>query len=102
MDDLSTPHYRALAEFRYRIRSFLRFSEAQARAYGLEPQQHQLLLAVRGIRAGKIATVGELADRLRLKHHSAVELSNRSEVRGILVRDKDGTDRRKVVVRLTQ
>ena len=101
MNDLSPAEYRALADFRYEIRRFLHFSEGQARAYGLEPQQHQLLLAIRGIPKGTDATVGELAARLRLKHHSTVELVNRLETLGAVARSKNEEDRRKVIVKLT-
>lgn len=101
VNDLSLSDYRALAEFRYQIRKFLHFSEGQARAYGLESQQHQLLLAVRGLPAGKLATIGELAERLRLKHHSTVELVNRLEALGAVRRVKNQADRRAVIVQLT-
>ena len=66
--------YRALAEFRYQIRRFLHFSERAARRAGLEPQQHQALLALKGLPDGRSATIGELAERLQIAHHSAVEL----------------------------
>jgi DNA-binding MarR family transcriptional regulator len=99
--DLTSAEYRALAEFRYQIRKFLHFSEGQARLYGLEPQQHQLLLAVRGLPQGKNATVGQLAERLRLKHHSTVELVNRLEALGVVARSKINADRRRVIVQLT-
>jgi DNA-binding MarR family transcriptional regulator len=102
VNDLSLADYRALAEFRYQIRKFLFFSEGQARAYGLEPQQHQLLLAVRGLPPGKQATIGELADRLRLKHHSTVELVNRLETLGAIARVQSEKDRRQVIVQLTR
>jgi DNA-binding MarR family transcriptional regulator len=102
VDDLSLADYRALAEFRHQIRKFLFFSETQARAYGLEPQQHQLLLAVQGIPQGTKATIGELASRLRLKHHSTVELVNRLEALGSVVRVRSELDRRQVVVKLTR
>jgi len=99
--DLSPAEYRALAEFRQSIRKFLHFSDRQARASGLEPQQHQLLLAIRGLPKGKAATIGELARRLHLKHHSTVELVNRLEALGAVSRWKDEADRRKVTVQLT-
>jgi O6-methylguanine-DNA--protein-cysteine methyltransferase len=66
------PDYRALAEFRYQIRRYMRFSEQMARAADLEPQRHQLLLAVKGLSEGRKATIGELAERLQLQHHSTV------------------------------
>jgi len=101
MKDLSLGEYRALAEFRYQIRRFLHFSEEQVRSTGLEPQQHQLLLAIQGLPAGATATVGELSARLQLKHHSVVELINRLEKHGHVVRAESQQDRRQVIVRLT-
>jgi DNA-binding MarR family transcriptional regulator len=99
--DLSVASYRNLAEFRHQIRKFLRYSEDAARAYGIEPQQHQLLLAIKGLPTGKLPTVGELADRLQLRHHSTVELINRLADRGAVVRESDPDDRRGVLIRLT-
>src|SRR6202044_1299225 len=101
MKDLSIEEYRALAEFRYQIRCFLGFSEEQVRAAGMEPQQHQLLLAVKGLPEGVTATIGEVAQRLQLKHHSTVELVNRLEKLGYLAREAGEQDRRHVIVRLT-
>ncbi len=69
--------YQALAEFRYQIRRFLHFSEQAARAAGIEPQQHQLLLAIKGLPESLRPTIGTLADRMQLQHHSAVELIDR-------------------------
>jgi DNA-binding MarR family transcriptional regulator len=92
--------YRTLAEFRYRIRRFLRFSEEAARDAGLEPQQHQLLLSVRGLPAGVEPTVGELAERLQIRHHSVVELIDRLEERGLVVRRRSERDRRRVLIDL--
>ena len=92
--------YRDLAEFRYRLRRFLRFSEGAARKAGLEPQQHQLLLAVKGLPKGAKATVGTLAERLQIQHHSAVELVDRLAERGFVRRFRDPSDRRQVFVRL--
>ena len=101
MRDLSLDEYRALAELRYQIRCFLHFSEEQVRASGMEPQQHQLLLAVRGLPRGAAATVSELAERLQLKHHSVVELVDRLERRGCVTRNSGSKDRRQVMVHLT-
>ena len=101
MKDLSHEEYRALAEFRYQIRRFLGFSEEQVRSAGLEPQQHQLLLAVKGLPKGATATIGELAERLQLKHHSMVELVNRLEALGYVARKAGRQDRRQVMVQLT-
>ncbi len=93
--------YRALAEFRYQIRRFLRFSEDAARAAGLEPQQHQLLLALKGLPEGVEPTISELAERLQIRHHSVVELIDRLEARRLAQRQRSETDRRKVCVQLT-
>lgn len=101
MKDLSLEEYRSLAEFRYQIRRFLSFSEEQVRAAGLEPQQHQLLLAIKGVPDGVTATIGELAERLQLKHHSTVELVNRLEKLGHVARAASKQDRRQVIVHLT-
>jgi len=101
MKDLSLAGYRALAKFRCEIRRFLRFSDNQVRTHGLEPQQHQLLLALKGLPPGTIATIGELAIRLQLKHHSVVELVDRLERRRYVVRNAAKPDRRQVIVRLT-
>jgi DNA-binding MarR family transcriptional regulator len=101
MKDLTLDEYRALAEFRYQIRRFLGFSEEQVRAAGMEPQQHQLLLAVKGLPDGEQATIGELAGRLQLKHHSTVELVNRLERLGYVARGPSKEDGRVVIVHLT-
>ena len=98
---LGLADYRALAEFRYLLRRFLRFSEHMARAAGVEPRQHQLLLAVKGMPDRSTATVGTIADRLQIEHHSAVELVDRMEHRGLVRRVRGASDRRRVVVSLT-
>lgn len=92
--------YRALAEFRYLMRSFLRGSDAAAREAGLEPQQYQLLLAVRGLAPKAEATIQALADRLLLRHHSVVELIDRLEKNGNVARTRSQEDRRRVIVSL--
>lgn len=92
--------YRALAALRYRIRLFLREGDAAARRAGLEPQQYLFLLAVRGIPEGAKATVQVLAERLVLKHNSAVELLDRLEARGYVRRSRSHDDRRCVLVEL--
>src|ERR1041385_5546584 len=84
--------YRALAEFRYQLRRFLRVSEEAARAAGLEPQQHQLLLAVKGVPAGQAPTIAWVAERLQLKHHSVVGLVDRLVRRQLIVRRRDPAD----------
>lgn len=93
--------YQALAEFRYQIRRFLHFSEQAARAAGIEPQQHQLLLALRAQPDGH-ADIGTLAERLQIQHHSAVELVDRLSGRGLVFRSRAEQDRRHVMVELTE
>jgi DNA-binding MarR family transcriptional regulator len=97
---ITTENYQALAELRYRIRHFLRDGDAVARAAGLEPQQYLLLLTIRGLPAGEQATIRTLAERLALKHHSAVELVDRLESHGYVHRNRGRDDRRSVLVSL--
>ena len=94
-------NYTALAEFRYEIRRFLRLSEEAARRAGLEPQQHQLLLALKGARPGVVPTIAWLAERLHVQHHSAVGLVNRLVERGMVRRYRDPSDQRRALVSLT-
>jgi DNA-binding MarR family transcriptional regulator len=97
-----SPHdYRALADFRYQLRRFVSFSNEAARAAGLESRQHQLLLAVKGMPEGVEATVGTIAERLHIQHHSTVELVDRMENRGLVRRLRSADDRRRVLVSLT-
>lgn len=100
-DDLSTDEYQELAEFRRQIRRFLHFSELTAKEQGIEAQQHQLLLAVHGLPAGVNPTIRELAGRLFIHHHSAVELINRLEKLGAVARTPGTEDKREVLIRLT-
>jgi DNA-binding MarR family transcriptional regulator len=96
------PNYKAMAELRYQIRRFLRFSENAARQAGIEPQQHQLLLAVRGLPDALKPTIGVLAERMQLQHHSTVELIDRLVERGFLIRLRSTDDKRQVLVKLTR
>ena len=98
--EITTAEYRALAELRYRIRRFLQEGDAKARAAGLEPQQYLMLLAIRGLPEGQEATIQVLAERLALKHHSAVELIDRLEVHGYVRRSRSRDDRRRALVSL--
>ncbi len=93
--------YASLARFRFVLRQFLAFSAEQARAAGLEPQQHQLLLSLSGLRPDVPPTIGALANDLLIRHHSAVELVSRMEAKGLVRRDRVASDRRAVLVRLT-
>lgn len=92
--------YRSLAEFRYQIRRFLHFSEMAARDAGIEPKQHQFLLAIKGLPSDQRPTVRSLAERMQLKHHSAVELIDRLERSGLVARQRATKDRREVLVAL--
>ena len=98
--EITTAEYQALAEMRYRIRKFVGEGDAVARAAGLEPQQYLLLLALRGLPEGEEATIRTLADRLALKHHSAVELIDRLEAHAYVRRSRSRDDRRRVLVSL--
>jgi DNA-binding MarR family transcriptional regulator len=98
---LSLADYRALAEFRFLIRSFLSFSERAARSAGVEPQQHQLLLACKGLPVGERPTIGTLARRLCVEHHTAVSLVDKLEAREFVERVASPADRREVLVQIT-
>ncbi len=93
--------YQHLAEFRYQIRRFQRFSEDTARRAGIEPQHHQIMLAIKGKPAGEESRIGYLAERLQIQHHSAVELVDRLVKKGLIARTRSAEDRREVLVRLT-
>ena len=93
--------YRLLSEFRYLLRCFLEFSETAAVRAGLTTRQHQALLAIKGVRPDAAPTIGYLAERLRIQHHSAVELANRLAEAGLIVREQDESDRRRVRLSLT-
>ena len=99
---LSKAEYETLASFRYALRQFLRFSEESARALGIEPQQHQALLAVKGFPGRDRITISELAERLQIRHHSAVGLVDRLVAHGLLAREPAAADRRQVYITLTQ
>jgi DNA-binding MarR family transcriptional regulator len=92
--------YETLAELRYQLRRFLRTRELAARASGVEPQQYQLLLQVKGLPDDHPATIGTLAERLQLRHHSVVGLVDRLVEQGMLARSRNQSDRREVVVEL--
>jgi DNA-binding MarR family transcriptional regulator len=98
---LSKADYEALAGFRYALRLFLRFSEEAAQTAGLTPHQHQALLAIQGYPERDYVTIGELAERLQVRHHSAVGLVDRLVAQQLAVRQAGETDRRQVFVRLT-
>ena len=93
--------YEMLAEFRFALRNFLNFSETAARKAGLTARQHQALLAVKGFPPEQRATVGDLAARLVIHHNSAVELVNRLAEAGLIRREIDAADRRRILISLT-
>src|SRR5215469_1971102 len=99
--DLKLSDYAALADFRYQIRRFLYFSEAAARQAGIEPQHHQLMLAIKGKADQEQARIAYLAERLQIQHNSAVELVDRLVKKGLITRTRGQQDRREVYVQLT-
>ena len=101
MKKLTLSDYQALAEFRYQIRRFLRFSEQVIKKAGLERGQYQLMLAIKGMPADVRPRIRELASRLEIRHNSAVELVNRLEARGFVHRKRARDDRREVLLALT-
>jgi DNA-binding MarR family transcriptional regulator len=100
-EQLQQADYEKLLGFRTALRRFLRWSEGEARAAGLTPAQHQLLLAVRGHPGPAGPTIGDLSEYLLLRHHSVVELIDRAVAAGLARRQRDGADNRVVRLRLT-
>jgi DNA-binding MarR family transcriptional regulator len=94
--------YQTLSEFRYLIRCFLEFSQNAAKRVGLQPRHLQALLAIKGFPTGDPVTVGNLAERLRIRHHSAVELVDRLVEAGLVARQPDSSDHRRVILGLTE
>ncbi|HSD84759.1 MAG TPA: MarR family transcriptional regulator [Anaerolineae bacterium] len=101
MAKISKADYETLAAFRYAVRQFLHFSEEAAEAVGLTPQQHQALLTIRGFPGREQVTIRELAERLQIRHHSAVGLVNRLAKQRLVVREAAENDRRQVLITLT-
>ena len=99
---LTDDDYWRLLEFRTAIRKFLKYSKTQAARQGLTPTQHQLLLAVRGHAGEDAPTIGDVAECLLIRHHSAVELVNRAEAAGLVRRRQDADDQRVVRLALTR
>jgi len=98
---ITSDDYRALARFRYLIRQFLQFSETAAKREELEPQQHQMLLVIQASEEPAGPTVGDVAEQLFIRHHSAVGLADRLEEHGLIERARPDEDRRHVRLRLT-
>jgi DNA-binding MarR family transcriptional regulator len=101
MKKLTLADYRAMAEFRYRIRKFLHFSDQAVESAGLERAQYQLLLAIKGLPDGMRPRIRDIANRMLIQHHSAVELINRLEAGGYVRRQRAVDDRREVLLELT-
>ncbi|MGB3415210.1 MAG: MarR family transcriptional regulator [Mesorhizobium sp.] len=97
--EVTPADYQALSDFRYLLRCFLEFSEKAARQAGIQPRQHQALLAIKAFE--EPVTIGILAERLRIRHHSAVELVDRLGEAGLVLRRQDESDNRKVILHLT-
>ena len=100
--DAQVVDYQALAQFRFQLRRFLSFSETAARDAGLTPQQHQALLAIKGFSSAEPLSVGELAEFLLVRHHTAVELVDRMTRLRLLQRIADEDDSRRILVKLTK
>jgi DNA-binding MarR family transcriptional regulator len=98
---LSKAEFEALAQFRYRLRRFLRFSEELTQRHGVTPLQYQLMLQLQGFPDRRWASVVELAERLQAKHHGVVALVTRCEDAGWVRRKASRDDRRRVEVHLT-
>lgn len=98
---VSKRHFEALANFRYELRRYLRYSEQVTRKHGVTPLQYQLLLQIKGFPGRDWASVSELAERLQAKHHGVVALITRCEALGLVERRTDADDRRRVIVQLT-
>jgi DNA-binding MarR family transcriptional regulator len=98
---LQETEYVALAEFRYQLRRFLRHMEDEVRECGVNPQQYQVLLAVKGLPRHEVPTISCMADRMQLNHNSMVELVDRCEERSLLKRVRSGSDRRQVTLAIT-
>ena len=99
---MSKSEYEVLAEFRYTLRRFMHFSENAVEKVGLTPQQYQALLAIKGYPGRERITISELAERLQIKHNSAVGLVNRLEAENLIDRSPAMNDRRQVIVSLTE
>lgn len=101
MPRMTEKDYARLLGFRTELRRFLHWSEEQARASGLTPAQHQLMLAVKGHADPAGPTIGDVAGYLTLRHHSAVELVDRAEKAGLVERHRDDADHRVIRLSLT-
>jgi DNA-binding MarR family transcriptional regulator len=98
---LTEPEYLALGEFRYQLRRFLRNMEEATRLLGANPQQYQLILAIKGLPSNMEPTITNLAERMQLNHNSMVELADRCEEHKLLRRTRSAADRRQVSLSIT-
>lgn len=101
MKKLTLADYQAMAEFRFQIRKFLHFSEQAVQGAGLERGQYQLMLAIKGMPEDLRPRIRDIADRMHIQHHSAVELINRLESGGYVRRERTAEDKREVLLALT-
>ncbi|WP_019153765.1 MarR family winged helix-turn-helix transcriptional regulator [Robertmurraya massiliosenegalensis] len=99
--ELTKETYESLAEFRYQLKKFLHFSDSEARKVGVTPQQHQLLLAIKGFPGRDTATPRELAERLFITHNACVGLIDRCSQLGLVTRINNPDDGRSVLIKLT-
>jgi DNA-binding MarR family transcriptional regulator len=99
---MSKAEFESLAQFRYQLRRFLRFSEEVTHAHGVTSLQYLLMLQIRGFPGREWASVGELAERLQAKHHGVVSLISRCEAAGLVKRNISASDKRRVEVKLTR
>lgn len=97
---LNKSDFETLADFRYQIRKFVRFSEQVARQHGIKPLQYLLLLQIKGYPGRDWATIGELAERLQAQHHGVVALVSRCEKQGFVKRRRSSEDRRRIEIHL--
>ena len=98
--ELGDAEYKAIGDFRRALREFLEFSDNAARQAGVTPQQHQALLAIRSYSGYEAMSIGELADCLMIRNHSAVGLVARLVERGLIMREESQEDRRRVLLKL--
>lgn len=99
---ISPAEYQTLSEFRHQLAGFLRRRRQAAESRGLQAQQYELLLAIKGLPQGRQPTVKQIAEQLQIQHHSAVELASRLARRGLLRRDRSAQDRRAVLLSVTK
>lgn len=98
---LTEPEYLALGEFRYQLRKFLRHMEEATRVLGVNPQQYQLVLAIKGLPRDVVPSISQLAERMQLNHNSMVELVDRCEEQDLIRRSRSSKDRRQVALSVT-